>query len=371
MLKTTSATLDRGARWIVVVVLAATTTLGPTSLPSVRAHIPGPAASILATTPAATATATITAPTETAAVEVTAPPSETATWTPEPPASSTPVSGYPGLPTETPPPDATPIATGTVALRATATPTADDALEAEIPVTGGEVIYGEKGELKLKFPDQAVKTLVKVRVKQLKQLPKDLPLGVWSVNYGVDVDLRAASDNAKVEALDRPAQVVLRYADLFPDLDEPSQKLLALYHYDEKRQAWERLNTEVSLATGVLTATVTGFSPVTLVQGTRTTEGDYARPWQPVMPRYSIDTFSGALNWRIPIEAPAGRGGLAPDLALSYSSAAVDELHGDANPQPSGIGLGWSLSVPYIERVVQWNPGNTYSTPYAKRSAYR
>jgi RHS repeat-associated protein len=57
---------------------------------------------------------------------------------------------------------------------------------------------------------------------------------------------------------------------------------------------------------------------------------------------FQNDLHTGSLNETIPIDVPAGPGGLTPDLNLSYSSESIAETHG---PQAaaSWVGQGWSL----------------------------
>src|SRR5262249_48195598 len=49
----------------------------------------------------------------------------------------------------------------------------------------------------------------------------------------------------------------------------------------------------------------------------------------------------GSVSYTVPIDVPPGRAGLAPSLALSYSSSA---------PLRGGVAAGWSLTLPHIER---------------------
>lgn len=56
-----------------------------------------------------------------------------------------------------------------------------------------------------------------------------------------------------------------------------------------------------------------------------------------------VNSVMGSYGYSYPIEAPPGRGGFAPDLALSYSSM-----------QGNGwLGVGWALSVGYISRSLK------------------
>lgn len=55
------------------------------------------------------------------------------------------------------------------------------------------------------------------------------------------------------------------------------------------------------------------------------------------------DLFTGTMSYTVPIEVPPGRKGIAPDLALTYSS-------GNRN---GWVGIGWGLEVESVERNTQ------------------
>ncbi|MCA9517364.1 MAG: VCBS repeat-containing protein, partial [Myxococcales bacterium] len=57
----------------------------------------------------------------------------------------------------------------------------------------------------------------------------------------------------------------------------------------------------------------------------------------------AIDPNMGAMAYSVPIVLPAGRPGLSPSLALSYSSSATSSV----------VGIGWNLAVPAIERLTK------------------
>ena len=51
--------------------------------------------------------------------------------------------------------------------------------------------------------------------------------------------------------------------------------------------------------------------------------------------------FTGAVNYKVPIQVPPGRGGVAPNLSLKYSSY-----------QGNGwVGVGWGLDMGAIQRL--------------------
>lgn len=56
--------------------------------------------------------------------------------------------------------------------------------------------------------------------------------------------------------------------------------------------------------------------------------------------KVNVDQFSGSASLAIPIEVPAGRAGIQPNIALSYNSG---------NRQLGLAGVGWTLDVPFIQ----------------------
>lgn len=67
-----------------------------------------------------------------------------------------------------------------------------------------------------------------------------------------------------------------------------------------------------------------------------------------------VDTV-GAFTHRVPLDIPPGRNGLTPDLALVYNSQQLDD---------GIVGYGWSLSIPYIERVNKTGVDRLYIDNY-------
>ncbi|MFA5184742.1 MAG: toxin TcdB middle/N-terminal domain-containing protein [Patescibacteria group bacterium] len=84
-----------------------------------------------------------------------------------------------------------------------------------------------------------------------------------------------------------------------------------------------------------------------------TSGGDSLRP---VINRLNTvsDPVLGAYIYSYPIEVPPGRNGLQPDLNLVYNSASENNSN--------QFGFGWSLDLPYIERMNKTGVDNLYST---------
>ncbi|AMS05917.1 hypothetical protein AXH35_11180 [Acidipropionibacterium acidipropionici] len=68
---------------------------------------------------------------------------------------------------------------------------------------------------------------------------------------------------------------------------------------------------------------------------------------------WSAGGNSGDFSWSYPIDVPSmdNEGGLDPEIALSYSSQAVDGRIASTNNQPGWIGQGWSYDPGFIERT--------------------
>ncbi len=82
---------------------------------------------------------------------------------------------------------------------------------------------------------------------------------------------------------------------------------------------------------------------------------------------FNVNLNAGALTFGLPIDVPAGPGGLTPPLTLSYSSENVSEQH---NPQGAApwVGEGWNLTLGDISwaehNVAAQSGGNTWESSW-------
>ena len=74
-----------------------------------------------------------------------------------------------------------------------------------------------------------------------------------------------------------------------------------------------------------------------------------------------IDGPTGAFTQRIPLDIPPGRNGLQPDVSLQYNSQ---------NTSDGIVGYGWSLSIPYIERLNKTGTQNLASATTTSATQY-
>lgn len=78
--------------------------------------------------------------------------------------------------------------------------------------------------------------------------------------------------------------------------------------------------------------------------------GDYKATSLAPSSTWSGGGSAGGFSWNYPLRVPPTAGGLNPELAIDYSSAAVDGRVSSTNNQSSWIGEGHSLEPGFIER---------------------
>ncbi|MFC3386354.1 polymorphic toxin-type HINT domain-containing protein [Couchioplanes azureus] len=78
--------------------------------------------------------------------------------------------------------------------------------------------------------------------------------------------------------------------------------------------------------------------------------GTFARSSLTEAASWSAGKQSGDFSWSYPLQVPPAPGELEPELALGYSSGAVDGRTNANNAQPSWIGEGWNFEPGFIER---------------------
>jgi YD repeat-containing protein len=74
--------------------------------------------------------------------------------------------------------------------------------------------------------------------------------------------------------------------------------------------------------------------------------------------------FTGSAQYSVPIWTPAGRGGLSPNISLSYSSGNIDGILGDV--QAPWVGEGWNIDgTEIVRRITTDGNGYGYENSFA------
>ncbi|MFH1661881.1 MAG: SpvB/TcaC N-terminal domain-containing protein, partial [Candidatus Falkowbacteria bacterium] len=68
--------------------------------------------------------------------------------------------------------------------------------------------------------------------------------------------------------------------------------------------------------------------------------------------RIQKDDLTGAFTYEYPLAIPPGRNGLQPNLSLNYNNQSADNSN--------LFGYGWSMNIPYIERINRTGVENMY-----------
>ncbi|GHJ47115.1 hypothetical protein Cs7R123_44570 [Catellatospora sp. TT07R-123] len=105
-----------------------------------------------------------------------------------------------------------------------------------------------------------------------------------------------------------------------------------------------------ALAAGAQNADAAGVV-VAMSAGATSEVGNFTKSDLKQSSSWSAGGSAGNFNYSYPIEVPPVPGGLAPQVALTYSSGAVDGQTAGGNTQPSVIGEGWAYSPGFIERA--------------------
>lgn len=257
---------------------------------------------------------------------------------PEPPGQSP----TPSLtPTPTPTSEPTPLPPDSIALP-------DTVDEKEITTEGGR-IDSRDGRVSIELPPEAVSERLKVRIthkdiKELSPIPGHPFMTAWEFE-AFAVDRRMA----KVERFPEDMKITVNYTE--QDLLGRNPDTLKLWTWNERTEEWEALPSEHVPNSGTVVVEVDHFS---LDVGT----SDPAVVSPGFLRAFQTDLHTGASEVTVPIEVPPGRGGLTPNLTLSYSSNSVNEMKARI-AQGSWVGIGWDLSVGSIRKVFGEYPGET------------
>ncbi len=169
------------------------------------------------------------------------------------------------------------------------------------------------------------------------------------------------ADDARGQAVHRfaaPVTIVARYTPEQLRARGIVADDLTLAWFDPDAGRWREVPTALDLAAHTATAQVDHFSAYTLA--------DLSSPSDAFLPTVrgaQVGLYAGAAEYSVPMTLPTGAGGLAPQLALAYSSRATDGKQGKRDKQQAGwAGRGWSLDTGSIGfRKIAFDSGVYYT----------
>ena len=186
------------------------------------------------------------------------------------------------------------------------------------------------------------------QVKQARKDKKQAPLTKRRLQRSLGAFELLATDDAgnDVHQFTEPLTITVGYTPEQLDALNIAQGDLQLTYYDEATSAWVPVPSTVNPQAKTVQARVDHFTPWQLSDGNSPSSA-----FVPSLQGFQTSLFTGAASYNYPIAVPAGAGGLKPDVALSYSSAATDGPGGTRQKaQSSWAGKGWTLQTGYVAR---------------------
>ncbi|MBI5295074.1 MAG: hypothetical protein HY869_06330 [Chloroflexi bacterium] len=210
---------------------------------------------------------------------------------------------------------------------------------------GGEIV-SEDARVKLSFPANTLREKATITIGQ----PGGEKAPVSSLS-GRPIEITASnqSDKAELHEFDQPITLEIQYSDL----NIPEGKLgdMYIYWYNPETDGWEALVSSIDTETQTVSTETTHFSVFDIGIN------DWQANHLPTVDGFQVSQFTGAGSFSLPIDLPAGPGGLKPSLTLSYNSQVIDQARIDT--QASWVGMGWSLDAPAIERDAHGTSSDT------------
>lgn len=188
--------------------------------------------------------------------------------------------------------------------------------EAVITPAGGELRSAD-GRVQVCFPAGAVSQSVRIQhiPRQVDRLP------ARRAGLALQFELNAVTDDATATPVHGFAQPLELRVDLhgLVDWDAMPYWQYAFLAYRDEQGQWIELPTRRQ--GDILLASLEHLSAFGGGTG-----NVYDSGWLLAFNDAHVATFSGGLSYDYPIQVPTGRGGLTPDLRLSYNSRRIDGI---------------------------------------------
>ncbi|MBI5653742.1 MAG: hypothetical protein HZC40_25330 [Chloroflexi bacterium] len=149
-----------------------------------------------------------------------------------------------------------------------------------------------------------------------------------------------ANPRKETTQFNKPVTIRVRYDP--SSLKGVNEQHLALAYWDPSKKQWQVIPSAVDTRTRTVSAQTNHFSDYGL------TSAPDIQNYLPNVASAQTDLFNGSATASYALDVPPGRNGLAPRLALAYSSSGVDMVEESA--QMSLVGAGWALTTNYIAR---------------------
>lgn len=167
------------------------------------------------------------------------------------------------------------------------------------------------------------------------------------------------TDTESGNRIGRSFEITAKGMETKSNLSKFDDEITLVYHLDQEKLpvAIEDLNISwLDEGTGLWIPLDTGPDPETMTISATTNHftiftvnvNNYEFESLPSIDGFQISNFTGSGTFDYPLSLPEGPGGFTPSLNLTYNSQIIDQA--TTYSQPTWVGMGWDLDLPYIER---------------------
>lgn len=121
--------------------------------------------------------------------------------------------------------------------------------------------------------------------------------------------------------------------------EEYALSTIRFTYYNPSTKKWENLPSEIDRENNILRTKVSHLSQFGV-------SGQKAQVFSPTLKNWETSLYTGSVSYNYPIDVVPGKGGLNPNLSLSYNSNRANSL--SAQQKGSWVGAGWDLTLPEI-----------------------
>jgi RHS repeat-associated protein len=154
------------------------------------------------------------------------------------------------------------------------------------------------------------------------------------------INAESLDGKREINKFNRSIEISVQYD---PSEIDGEEKDLIVEYFDVTKNSWVTVDSVKDTKNHVLT-----FSTNHLTQWDYTVESINQYKLNDLS-AFKNSEFTGTATYSVPINVPAGPGGLTPSVSLNYYSGIPDAAGNDT--QASWVGMGWDLNVGSIDRV--------------------
>jgi RHS repeat-associated protein len=164
------------------------------------------------------------------------------------------------------------------------------------------------------------------------------PSGIPYYRFGLEA-WQPGSTQTQTLQFQAPVTLTVNFSEA--EVEDLEIGSLHIAYYDPELGYWTPLSSTVNFTDSQVSAVVSHFSDYGI-------GGDQAVWQSPTPDAFEVGLARGWATFDYPLALPAGPGGFAPQLHLSYNSGLVNGMLGKGNSDGGWLGVGWTLNLGQI-----------------------